>query len=272
VIEAAERLLRSSVDDCRALCGDRLVAAYALGSLAHGGFSPHVSDVDLGLVLADPLDAGSESAVSQVLSRARASGLPFAERLSVFWGSPRTLSGAADAGRFAPPDVLDLARHGRLLAGRDVRGEVRLPSMDELLISSARFAHERLSTRETIEYLYAPSRLAAAGPRKLTKLVLFPVRFLFTARTGEVGANDRSVAHFALTQPGPAAELALKALAWRDAPPPAGDRAVTEALRHGALPLYRLFVDEYGERLRACGAFELADAYPRWRARLDERP
>jgi hypothetical protein len=33
---------------------DRLLAAYALGSLAHGGFSPLVSDVDFGLVLERP--------------------------------------------------------------------------------------------------------------------------------------------------------------------------------------------------------------------------
>src|SRR5690242_9058383 len=37
--------------------GARLLAAYALGSLAHGGFSPLVSDVDLALVLADPIQA-----------------------------------------------------------------------------------------------------------------------------------------------------------------------------------------------------------------------
>jgi hypothetical protein len=33
----------------------RLIAGYALGSLAHGGFSPLVSDVDLGLILEDPV-------------------------------------------------------------------------------------------------------------------------------------------------------------------------------------------------------------------------
>ncbi len=40
----------------RKVLGPRLVAAYALGSLAHGGFSPLVSDVDLGLVLTDPIE------------------------------------------------------------------------------------------------------------------------------------------------------------------------------------------------------------------------
>ena len=47
-------LVRAVADYQRAL-GSRLIAAYTLGSLAHGGFSRLVSDVDLGLVLHDPL-------------------------------------------------------------------------------------------------------------------------------------------------------------------------------------------------------------------------
>ncbi len=48
-------VLREAVARYRAVLGGRLVAAYALGSLAHGGFSSLVSDVDLEVVLADPL-------------------------------------------------------------------------------------------------------------------------------------------------------------------------------------------------------------------------
>jgi hypothetical protein len=267
-LEGAERMLAQSVERCRRIYGRRLVAAYALGSLARGGFRPHVSDVDLGLVLADPLDADAKKGVDQVLREARASGEPLAERLSIFWGSPRTLYEAAQGGRFSPPDVLDLARYGRLLAGEDVRAHVRLPTPNELLVSSATFAHDRLSTRQTDAYLRDPASLAAAGVRALTKLALFPVRFLFSARTGDVGANDRSVEHFQAVNSGPAAELAAKALGWRSVPPRADDGSVIEALRQGMLPLYRLFVEEYGERLRACGAVELADAYNEWQARL----
>ena len=267
-LESAERVLTQSVERCRQIYGQRLVAAYALGSLAHGGFRPHVSDIDLGLVLADPLDADAKMGVDRVLLEASASGEPLAKRLSIFWGSPRTLCAAAQGGRFSPPDVLDLARNGRLLDGQDVRAHVRLPTPNELVVSSAAFAHERLSTRQTDAYLRDPASLAVAGVRVLTKLTLFPVRFLFTARTGDVGANDRSVEHFQGVSTGPAAELAAKALGWRSAPPRADDRAVTEALRQGMLPLYRLFVEEYAERLRACGAVELARAYREWHARL----
>ena len=49
-----EAVLADAVAAYRAALGTRLAAAYALGSLAHGGFSPLVSDVDLGLIMQDP--------------------------------------------------------------------------------------------------------------------------------------------------------------------------------------------------------------------------
>ena len=45
--EQGRAILADAVDAYQAAFAKRLVAAYALGSLAHGGFSPHVSDVDL---------------------------------------------------------------------------------------------------------------------------------------------------------------------------------------------------------------------------------
>jgi hypothetical protein len=52
--------------------GSRLAAGYALGSLAHGGFSALVSDVDLGLILEDPLRATDRLTVRAVGTNALA--------------------------------------------------------------------------------------------------------------------------------------------------------------------------------------------------------
>src|SRR5439155_19007171 len=49
-IYLGEDVLARAVAAYEAALGSRLIAGYALGSLAHGGFSPLVSDVDLGLV------------------------------------------------------------------------------------------------------------------------------------------------------------------------------------------------------------------------------
>ena len=93
--EGGRAVLMEAVRAYRGALGSRLVAAYGLGSLAHGGFSPQVSDVDLCLVLADPLDPGDEETVRGVAETVRSGGTPLHARLSVFWASPSTLRGGA---------------------------------------------------------------------------------------------------------------------------------------------------------------------------------
>jgi predicted nucleotidyltransferase len=114
---AGENVLAAAVELARQMWGDRLLAAYALGSLAHGGFSA-VSDIDVALVLDDPLLATDDDRVTELTTSINASKKPFADRLSVFWGSSLSLSGAASGGRFPPLDRLDLKKYGRLLVGQ----------------------------------------------------------------------------------------------------------------------------------------------------------
>jgi predicted nucleotidyltransferase len=267
--EAGERVLSEAVKLSQERWGARLVAAYALGSLAHGGFSIHVSDVDLGLVLSDPLDDADAISVRELSDAVKAGGAPLSERLSVFWGSFGTLSGSTGGGRLPPLDLLDLKQFGRLLAGRDVRSQLRAPTLRELVVASAQHALRQLSTPETTAHLRNPFELANAGTKTLTKRVLYPVRFLFTARTGQVGMNDEAVKHFATAQDGPALALARKALEWRFDPPGPGNDAVVEILREGLLPLYRIFLTDYEQRLREYGEPKLAQAYREWQHRLD---
>ena len=74
------------------------------------------------------------------MSSIAASKKSFADRLSVFWGSIGTLSGVSSGGRFPPLDRLDLKQFGRVLAGRDVRGELPSPTQKELVLAGAEFA------------------------------------------------------------------------------------------------------------------------------------
>lgn len=267
-VRAGERVLMHAVELARTIWGQRLVAAFAIGSLAHGGFSVHVSDVDLGLILSDPLDEGDAKAVDQLSIEVKASGARLAERLSVFWGSLDTLSGMATGGRFAPLDLLDLKQFGRLLAGRDVRSRLRSPTLRELVVSGADFALKHLSTPEVTARLRNPVELASSSTKTLTKHVLYPVRFLFTARTGQIGMNDEAVNYFSTVEDGPVAELTRKSFEWRFEPPDPDDRAVVELLRNGVLPLYRMFLADYERRLREYGEPQLAQAYREWRERL----
>lgn len=260
-----EEILGAALAAARRAWPDRLIAAYALGSLAHGGFSA-VSDVDIGFLLADPLLPADTDTVAKLAADIRASRQPYADRLSIFWGSVQSLNGAAPGGRFPPLDRLDLIRYGRLLAGRDVREQLQAPPRCDLVIAAAEFALARLGTDDVIAKLRAPALAAASDWKTLTKLVLFPVRFLFTARTGEVGRNDAAVEHFVAHSEGPAARLAHLAREWRNRRP--SEEEATAALRAGALPLYREFLLDHERRLDEYGRPDLAAAIRQWRDQL----
>ncbi len=265
-----EAILEQAVGLARRAWGERLLAAYALGSLAHGGFSDLVSDVDLGLVLADPLVDDDAVQVAEVAAGVRAAGAPLAERLSIFWGTPATLRGTAAGGRFPPLDRLDLGRYGRLLYGRDQRQGLAVPDRRELVIAATEQALRGLSAAEVIAELSDPAGMVAAGPRHLTKRILFPVRFLYTARTGEIGRNHDAVNHFVAVESGPMAELAAAALRWREAAPAPDDAAAVALVGAGIRPLYRRFVEDHEQRMRDYGEAELARRLAAWRTALGE--
>lgn len=145
-----EALLARAVSAYRDALGSRLIAGYALGSLAHGGFSPLVSDVDLGLVLQDPLRTKDNVTIHTVARSLRTGRSALDKRLSVFWGTPLTLQGQRRGGRFPPLDRLDLLEHGRLLTGRDARACVARPGQDELLVAGAEFALGYLGVTRTL--------------------------------------------------------------------------------------------------------------------------
>ena len=135
-----ETVLAEAVSAYKAALGSRLIAGYALGSLAHEGFSPLVSDVDLGLILADPLRTKDRITMHQVTRSVRAGRSAMRERLSVFWATPSILRGQSRGGRFPPLDRVDLLDHGRLLTGEDARSNVARPEGAELLVAGAELA------------------------------------------------------------------------------------------------------------------------------------
>ena len=277
-------MLADAVSAFQAALGARLVAGYALGSLAHGGFSPLVSDVDLGLVLQDPLRASDRVTIHRAARTVRSGGSALHQRLSVFWGTPSTLQGQARGGRFPPLDRLDLIEYGRLLTGREARRGLARPGQAELLVSGAEFALGNLGGAAKLpdrvlgwarsgrrnenvrKEIRTPSRLVARGPRHLTKIVLFPVRFLFTAETGQVGTNRLAAERYLGNARGPSAALVSAASGWR-AEPPAGDEAAA-LLGRELIPLYVHYIDDHIARLHAVGQHRLAGSFRRWRARL----
>lgn len=275
----------------RAALGERLLAAYALGSLAHGGFSELVSDVDLGLVLSDPLQRADTETIQAVADAGKSKGPPLHQRLSVFWGTPAALGGEQDGGRFPALDRLDLIENGRLLSGRDdVRRGLPVPAARELLVTGAGFAlgclaglprpgsgpgaglgSVRPAAGDAVEEVRSPGVLLRRGVRQTTRLVLFPVRFLCTAATGRVGTSHAAAAWYCGDGQAPGTGLVAAAVAWRAAPPQ--DQVLASGLlREHLLPLYLYYIDDHIERLASVGETRLAGGFRGWRVRLTRPP
>lgn len=284
-LEPGHAVLSEAVNAYRTALGERLVAAYALGSLAHGGFSPLVSDVDVGIIVADPLRGADPVLIQGVAEMVKAGGTALHERLSVFWASPSTLRGQRRGGRFPPLDVLDLIEHGVLLIGDDVRRDLPQPTRTDLLVAGAAFALDflagvgsgidlrshtvgsmRPADREAVEQLLRPEVLVARGVRQLTKLVLFPVRFLYTAKTGLVGTNEAAAELYLADGQAPSLALVAAALAWRSTA--LDEIEATALLQREMIPLYLHYIDDHTARLTELGRLDLVAAFVEWRKRI----
>jgi hypothetical protein len=263
---AGERVLAEAVEAFQVAFGDRLLAAYALGSLAHGGFSELVSDIDVGLIISDPPLPEDVSTIQQVADAEKSKGSGLHERLSVFWGTPATLRGEQDGGRFPPLDRLDLIENGRLLAGSDARAGLPRPTARELIVTGAEFALDHLGG--AVDEIRSPELLISRGIHLVTKLVLFPVRFLYTAASGRIGTNAAAAGHYLGDGQAVSTELVAAALAWRTSPP-TDEVAAVALLRVQMVPLYLHYIADHITRLDALREAELADAFRDWQHRLD---
>jgi predicted nucleotidyltransferase len=214
ITATADKVVDDTVEAARAVFGDEIEAIFTLGSLAHGGFAPLVSDVDVAIILGSTTRNTPERiATVQSLVVDKASS-PLSERLSLFWADwDAVRTGRGENFRLGPVDRLDLLDSGHLLLGTDLREPGVRPTQEELLLMSA----DLILTKFTVEYLEAlrdTQALVAGGVRAVTKAILFPVRFIYTLRTGRIGLNDRSALWYG-SEGLPGSALALKALEWR---------------------------------------------------------
>jgi len=107
---AAVDFVRCIVPFWQAALGSELLGIYLIGSLAHGGFSPRYSDIDMAVVT----EAGlSPQALDLMRSQMAAVSAEWAARLSIFW-SDRHFG----IGRFPPLDRIDYIDHAVVLMER----------------------------------------------------------------------------------------------------------------------------------------------------------
>ena len=211
----AQQVVADTVEAAETVFGAEIEALYTLGSLAHGGFAPLVSDVDVAIVLGSTGPDTANRIVSvQRLVLEKATN-PLSERLSVFWADWHAVrTGEGDHFRLGPVDRLDLLDFGRLLLGSDLRGASVRPSQEDLVLMSADLILSKF-TEGYFEQLRDTEAFVEGGPRAVTKAILFPVRFMYTLRTGRIGLNDGSARWYA-AEGLPGRALALNAVEWRN--------------------------------------------------------
>ena len=129
-------------------------------------------------------------------------------------------------------------------------------------LGSMRFAREN-----AIQEILAPELLVGQGVRRVTKLVLFPVRFLYTAATGRVGTNEAAVESYLDDRQAPSKQLVAAARGWRTRAK-FDEAAAIELLGQQMVPLYLHYIDDHIARLDALDQDDLADSFRDWRKRL----
>jgi hypothetical protein len=203
------QVLRAAAQAAEGVLDGGLVAAYAIGSLAHGGFSVAASDIDLAVVSRFELTPGFSARV--VAATANASPA----RLSVFHAPLAQFAAPPPSARFPALDRLDLLTHGILVFGREVRAVLgQAPRPDHIVAEAVSFAIDRLDPNRGRAILADP---ACASLRDITKLVLAPVRLLFVAQTATVASNDEAAAHYRATYGARHQALVDAAIGWRAA-------------------------------------------------------
>lgn len=250
--------------EARRLIGPDLASVYAIGSLAHGGFTVAASDIDVAL-LVEP-DRSAAGAVEEIAARTRgALGDELAARLSIFH-APWPLDGApAPPSRFPAIDRLDLLEHGRLVFGEDRRALAVPPTVEEIREEAVGFSLSR-SDPDAVAGL----DVASAGVRGTTKAILAPVRLWWLVEHGRVVGNDEAVAGYLAAADLPPGHLVAAALAWRQEGRIEDVEGAQRMVDEGALDLYVQILSHIAARdglPRAAELAALADRFDRARIR-----
>ena len=205
-----------AVRSAQARLGERLLSAYAIGSLAHGGFSRAVSDIDLALLTDERRDRDMTAVVAAVAADVAGSGLALGNRLSVFHAPWDRFADPPGDARFPPIDRHDLMHYGRLVAGRDLRDVYgRSPGAAEIREQAVDSALRRVTPRQLRIEL---RRLARGGitVHDASKTVLWPARLQHVCDTGRATGNGPAVEHYLALADARHRALVADALDWRN--------------------------------------------------------
>tara|TARA_Y100001960_G_scaffold15479_1_gene14038 strand:+ start:1008 stop:1826 length:819 start_codon:yes stop_codon:yes gene_type:complete len=242
---------------------------YIMGSLARGGFSDIASDIDVGIVLKGSLSDVKEK-IKIILSETKKKFPSVKNNISIFWGSIDSINGQIEAGRYPPFDRLDLIDHALLLSGQDIRAQLMRPSKKELEIASSMFSISYLATKERIKEFYNCLCIAEKGVVYTTKTILFPARFIYLERTGEIAGNKESSRYYQDNFKGPSSKLIQHGYHWRINDLPKDLGIVSDYLRKGLRELYINYINIYIQSMEKYKEIEIRDELIQWKKEITD--
>lgn len=248
----ADPAIADLIAACRSLAeeafGTRLLGAYLIGSLAHGGFVPAVSDVGVALLIADPLTGSDAGQIGALAAYCAAAHPRYGRRLSLFWSSPAAFAAADQvqvAGRFPALDRLDLVLHGRPIGKANLRQQLTPPTRRAVLENCREDVLRFVRDPARYGFLTSGAEHDFADLRTLARLCLFPARFLHTAATGKVVSNEAAAQHALQAATGPDAIIINLGLAMRRDPQYQLTGDERAALRATLPDYYRRFLRDF---------------------------
>jgi len=179
---AAMAFARALAQRCDQRFGEKILGIYLIGSLAHGGFAPRYSDIDLALVVRDQLASDD---LDVIRAEAAAESSRLAPLLSVFWADPDFR-----IGRFPPLDRADLIDHGVTLRER-VRRRPSCPTLPQ--VRSYMRGEPLRNWCEQVAQFAAIETVAGEDHKRYLRALLYPARFLYSWESGTIASNDAAV-------------------------------------------------------------------------------
>tara|TARA_Y100001936_G_C16051075_1_gene657844 strand:+ start:903 stop:1721 length:819 start_codon:yes stop_codon:yes gene_type:complete len=243
------------------------VSIYIMGSLARGGFSEIASDIDLGIVLKGSLDH-VQKRITVILTEAKKKFPGVKNNISVFWGSIESINGQIEGGRYPPFDRLDLINHALLLSGQDIRKLLIKPTKKELEIASAIFSINNLATKERVNEFFDCSSIIKKGLVYTTKTILFPARFIYLEKTGEIAGNKESVRYYQYRFKGPSVKLIELGYFWRNNALPHDLNMASHHISMGLRELYINYINIYQQNMEKYNEIEIVDKLTQWKKEI----
>lgn len=178
--------VEQAVQQLRAAFDGSLLSVVQLGSLAHGGFSERFSDIDLAVILSNPVADNIVETAGQQL--AALEPLELAKRVSLFWTVPDF-----SWGRMRPVDQVDLHDNGQVLWGQDLSGLAPRPSLAAVRADMQLHSLPYWTDKTRL----FSSRLPADESefKEYVRCLLYPARLIFTWQSGRLGGNDEAVTY-----------------------------------------------------------------------------